>query len=199
MIIFFSSEYMQTFRKRKNELRVFILFFLLSFSIFSCEKRRVPNAFELTKNFSGGVTVKYEKPNAPVLEKINGFYLLRINKSGIFETSSRMEMGMASDEYYWFDGDKKIILPQSSDSNTTRIHAQTYGNADVTNFVKIDTLPIGVEVELYDGSKYTRLDDKGGMSYKSGRFLLEHFYVSAKMEGYWDFNPPAMPENLTKW
>jgi Family of unknown function (DUF6843) len=177
----------------------FILGLSLVVLSLSCEKRRTPNAYELPKDFTGWVTIRYEKPNAPPLEKINGYYPVRINDSGIFETSSRMAMGMASDEYYWYDGARKIILPQSSDSNTTRIHAHTYGSADVTNFVKTDTLPVGVEVELYDGSRYTRLDSKGGMSYKSGRFLLEHFYVSAKMEGYWDFNPPSMPENHTKW
>jgi len=192
---------MQTFRKRKiKALNRFVLLLLaLSVSTLSCGNKRTPNAYELPKDFTGWVTIKYEKPNAPVLEKINGSYLLRINYSGFFETSSRMEIGMASDEYFWYNRTEKIILPQSSDSNTTRIHAHTYSNADVTNFVKTDTLPVGVEVVLYDGSRYTRLDDKGGMSYKSGRFLLEHFYVSAGMEGYWDFNPPAMPESHTKW
>jgi uncharacterized protein DUF6843 len=192
---------MQTFRNRKKGKHKFFTVLVLVFSLLSlcCEERRTPNAYELPKNFSGWVTIRYEKPNAPALEKIDGFYLLRVNHSGIFETSSKVAIGMASDEYYWYDGEQKIILPQSSDSNTTRIHAHTYGSADVTNFVRTDTLPVGVEVELYDGSKYTRLDDKGGMSYKSGRFLLEHFYVSAKMEGYWDFNPPAMPDNHSKW
>jgi hypothetical protein len=178
---------------------VTISFFMLAFTLFSCEKRRIPNAYELPKNFSGWVTIKYEKPNAPPLERINGSYLFRITNSGFFETSSRLEEGFASDQYCWYDGDKKTLLSQTSDSNTTRIHAHTYSNVDVTNFVKIDTLPVGVEVVLYDGSRYTKLDDKGGMSYKSGRFLLEHFYVSAKMEGYWDFNAPSMPENHTKW
>jgi hypothetical protein len=47
----------------------------------------------------------------------------------------------------------------------------------------------------------TKLDDKGGISTKSGRYLLYKFYVSSKLEDIWDFNNnlPPVPKEHEEW
>ncbi len=179
------------------------ILFLLCLLIFSsCEKKRTPISYELPKGFVGWATVKYEKKNGAPLEKIDGMYRIRIAADGFAETSTRVEDGMAEDEYFYMDGGKKIILTQYTDKNTSMIHGENYSTLGFQNFVKLDTLPIGKEVNLTDGGKVTRLDDKGGVSFKSGRYLLYHFYVSEKLEDVHDFDNnklPALPLNHEIW
>jgi hypothetical protein len=159
----------------------------------SCDKKRTPISFELPKDFSGWVTVKYEKKNAHELKPIDGKYVIKISKEGFAETSSRIEDGWASDEYYWMDGDKKIILPLYTEDKKSMVHGDVYVYVGFQNFVNPDTLEIGKEVTLVDGGKVTKLDDKGGMSFKSGRPLMFRFYVSRKLEDLWDFPNYQMP------
>ena len=50
----------------------------------SCGKKiRTPISYELPKGYTGWVTVKYEKQNAPPLEKNDGRYLIKISKDGL--------------------------------------------------------------------------------------------------------------------
>jgi hypothetical protein len=181
---------------------IFIYLTLMLFIFASCQKNRTPISYELPKDFSGWVTVKYEKPNAPKLEQVDGKYRIKISPDGFAETSSRVEDGWAEDEYFRMNGNEKFILPQYTEDKKTMIHAEGYGSIGSDKFVKIDTLPIGKEITLIDGSKIKKLDDKGGMSFKSGRYLLYTFYVSAKPEDIWDFSnnhlPPA-PKEHENW
>jgi hypothetical protein len=168
----------------------------------SCGKKRTPVLYELPKGFSGWVTIKFEKKNAPPFENIGGKYHVKISNEGFAETSSVIEDGWAEDEYYWMDGDKKVILPQYTEEKKSKIHAETYSNAGFQNFVNLDTLEIGKEITLFDGSKVTKLDDKGGVSFKSGRYLLFTFYVSEKIEDIWDFankHLPPIPKEHETW
>ncbi len=169
--------------------------------ISSCEKRRTPISYELPKDFSGWVTVKFEKKNAPRLEKVEGKYYIKISNDGFAETSSKVEDGWAADEYYWMDGSKKEYLTQNSGENTSFIHAERFKTLGFQDFVSLDTLEVGKEVTLYDGSKVTKLDIKGGVRFESGRFLLYTFYVSKKLEDMWDFPnnhlPPISKEHET--
>jgi hypothetical protein len=180
------------------------LFLTLMLFIFltSCQKKRTPISYELPKDYSGWVTVKYEKPDAPKLEISDGRYHIKISPDGFAETSSRVEDGWAENEYYWMNGNEKFILPQYTEDKKTMIHAERYGSLGSDKFVKLDTLPLGKEIILVDGSKITKLDDKGGMSFKSGRYFLYMFYVSRKPEDIWDFTnnhlPPIHPSH-EKW
>jgi hypothetical protein len=180
--------------------KILILIFLIGFILFSsCEKKRTPISYELPKNYVGWATVKYEKPNAPPLEVIDGKYHIKFSPRGFAETSSKVEDGLAEDEYFWMDGDKKVNLPQYTDKNTSMIHGDSYSTIGFQNLVKVDTLPIGKEVTLFDGGRVTKLDDKGGVSFKSGRFLLYHFYVSQLPQDVDTFAnkymPPLPPEH----
>jgi len=185
--------------------KIYLYYLLLASGLIllsSCEKRRTPTAYELPAGFNGWVTVKYEKPNAPPLQLVNGYYIIRISDSGFAETSSKIEEGWAQDKYYWFEGDKEKSLPQYTEDKTSMIHAEIYRNADYTNFVNPDTLQIGEKYVLYDDSKITKLDDNGGISYESGRPLLFTFFISKKPENIWDFpttNLPAIPQEHKEW
>jgi hypothetical protein len=180
---------------------VFGLFAALTFLVLfsSCEKRRTPTAYELPKNYTGWVTVKYEKPGAPPLKETDGYLKIKISDNGFAETSSKIEEGWAEDKYYWIESGKEKILPEYTEDKKSMIHSGVYKTADYLNFVNPDTLPAGKEVTLIDGSKFTKLDDKGGLSYKSGRYFLYLFYVSSKPEDIWDFTnynlPPIPPEH----
>ena len=168
----------------------------------SCGKKiRTPISYELPKGYTGWVTVKYEKQNAPPLEKNDGRYLIKISKDGFAETSARMEEGWAEDEYYWLDNGKKVVLSQYTEDKTSRIFGESYSNIGFDKFVDPDTLQIGEEIILPDGGKVTKLDDKGGISFKSGRYLLYKFYVSGKLEDIWDYGNqlPPVPEKHEEW
>lgn len=169
----------------------------------SCSKNRTPISFELPLKYSGWVTVKFEKPDAPPLQRgDDGFDHIKISDSGYAETSSKVEEGWAEDKYFWMDSTKEFVLQQYSEDKTTMIHSEVFSNADYRNFVNLDTLQIGKEYTLYDGSKLTKLDDKGGMNYESGRYLLFTFYVSKNMENVWDYTNyklPPIPQEHTRW
>jgi hypothetical protein len=187
----------------KIKIYLFHLFFAASLIFFSsCQEKRIPTAFELPQGYTGWVTIKYEKQNAPPMEEINGFYHVKISDSGFAETSSKVGEGWAQDKYYWLEDNKEYVLPQYTEDKTSMIHAEVYRDADYKDFVNTDTLQIGAEYILYDGSKIIKLDDKGGMSYKSGRHLLFTFYVSEKPENVWDFpntKLPAIPLEHKTW
>lgn len=188
---------MKTF---KAEFLIFI--FSVSLILFNgCEKKRTPISYELPQKYVGWVTIKYEKPGAPPLEKIDGKYHIKINENGIAETSTKVEDGVAEDEYFRMDNGKKIIVVQYSENNTSMIHNDYYVTLGFQEFVKLDTLPVGEQVTLPDGGKVTRLDDKGGVKFKSGRFLMYHFYVSAAPKDLDLFKKeiPPIPPEQEKW
>ena len=155
--------------------------------------------YELPKGFVGWATVKYEKPNAPPLQMADGKYYIKFSDSGFAETSSKVEDGIAEDEYYWMEGDKKKLLHQYSVENTSMIHAERYETPGFQNFIKLDTLPIGKEITLFDGEKVTRLNDRGGVKFDGGRYLLYHFYVTQSPVDIDSFDneflPPLPPEH----
>jgi hypothetical protein len=187
------------------KVKIYLYYLLIAFGLIllsSCEKKRTPTAYELPAGFTGWVTVKYEKPSAPPLEEVNGYYIIKISDSGFAETSSKIEDGWAQDKYYWLEDDKENVLPQYTEDKTSMIHAEMYRDADYRNFVNPDTLQIGKEYILNDDSKLMKLDNNGGVSYESGRPLLFTFYVSKKPENVWDFPTtklPAIPLEHKVW
>jgi len=187
----------------KIRIKLFLFIIIITFFFASCSgvKRRVPISYELPKGFTGWVTVKYEKQNAPPLERIGGRYIIKISGDGFAETSSKFEDGWAADEYYWLDGGKKVLLQQNTEDKTSRIFGESYSNISYDKFVNPDTLQVGKEITLPDGGKVTKTDDKGGISFKTGRYLLYKFYVNDKLEDIWDFgnNLPPVPKEHEEW
>ncbi len=186
------------FLKRMKNLLLLIFTVSMVF-LCSCRKTRTPVSYELPNGYSGWVTIRFEKPGAPPLEFADGRYKIKISENGFAETSSGIEDGWAEDRYYWINDGEEHILPQYMTGNKSMIHSETFKNAGYTSFVNPDTVPLGKEINLYDGSSFTKLDDNGGLSYKSGRYLLYIFYVSAEPEDMWDFSnnslPPIPPEH----
>ena len=122
--------------------------------------------------------------------------------NGFWQTSSQVENGAAEDEYFWMDSNKKVILQQYSEDQKTMIHEDNYSTVSYQSFVKLDTLTVGKEITLPDGGKVTRLDDKEGVSFQSGRFLLYHFYVSWRPESidfFKDNSLPPLPADQQTW
>jgi len=189
--------------KSKAEIFYCLLVIAVASAFFtSCEEKRTPISYELPKNYVGWVTVKYEKKNVPELKSVDGKYLIKISNDGFAETSSRIENGWASDEYYWMDGDKKVVLEQYTEDKKSMIHGEVYVTSGSNDFVNPDTMQIGREYTLFDGSKVTKTDDKNNMSFKSGRPIMYRFYVSRKLEDIWDFSNyhlPPLPKEHEKY
>ena len=60
---------------------------------------------------NSGVRLLLNVEGAPPLPIEDGYYLFRIPPSGLLETSSDIEYGWASDEYYYYAGDSRQKLP----------------------------------------------------------------------------------------
>ena len=67
----------------KFKLLIFIISSSAVILLSSCEKQRTPISYELPKKYVGWVTIKYEKPGAPPLEKIGDRYHIKIPSNGI--------------------------------------------------------------------------------------------------------------------
>lgn len=64
---------------------------------------RRPNRYLIPDGFVGWVRIDYEVEWASGLPVEDGFRVYRIPPSGLLETSSAVESGWASDEYYYVD------------------------------------------------------------------------------------------------
>lgn len=72
---------------------------------------RRPNRYLIPEGFVGWVRIDYEVEGAPELPIEDGFRVYRIPSSGLLQTSSAVQSGWASDEYYYVDasGDREQL------------------------------------------------------------------------------------------
>lgn len=64
---------------------------------------RKPNRYLIPEGFVGWVRIDFEVEGAPELPVESGFLVYRVPPTGHLETSSAIESGWASDEYYYVD------------------------------------------------------------------------------------------------
>jgi hypothetical protein len=74
------------------------------------EEQRRPSRYLIPGGFVGWVKIFYKVKDAPPLPIEDGAYLLRIPPSGVLKTSSVMEYGWATDEYFYYSGDARRPL-----------------------------------------------------------------------------------------
>ncbi len=65
------------------------------------EKDRLPSKYLIRDRYIGWVRINYGVKDAPSLPIEGGFYVLRIPETGLLNTSSQGEEGLAQDEYYY--------------------------------------------------------------------------------------------------
>jgi hypothetical protein len=68
-----------------------------------CEPARNPSRFLIPDGYVGWVNIYFLVKDAPELPLEEGHYLFRILPSGELSTSSRLEGGIAKDDYYYVD------------------------------------------------------------------------------------------------
>jgi len=89
----------------KHRALMGVWFALLPLAFFSqqCEPARQPSRYLIPDGYVGWVNVYFEVRDAPKLPVEEGRYLFRISPSGELSTSSRLEGGIAKDDYYYVD------------------------------------------------------------------------------------------------
>jgi hypothetical protein len=73
------------------------------------QKRR-PSRYLIPEGYDGWIRVNFTVKDAPPLPVEEGYYLFKFPASGLLETSSDLEYGSASDEYYYYSGDSRRKL-----------------------------------------------------------------------------------------
>ena len=84
--------------------------FLCAMMLTACWRNRTPCVYELPVGFRGWTLVEFEVDGAPPLPRDGGVLLFSFPASGRLTTSSRLEEGVAKDEFYYV-GQKRYPLP----------------------------------------------------------------------------------------
>jgi len=86
----------------------------------------------IPSGYRGWVQIVYEVPAAPALRKENGKYLRIVPPSGILQTSSSLDVGYGSDEYFYVSstgGRVRLSLEGVERKDTDFIHSFRYQSA----------------------------------------------------------------------
>lgn len=187
-------------RKKRYFNKLLLVVFLsaiLYFGGYVFFSKRHSRYYYLPKGFYGWVTVKYEKPGAPELDYKNGAYQIYVPVSGIVETSTKLESGWGRDEHYWWDGKTAELIPKRVDTagqKMKRIHEITYETMDYS--IILANLPASTDTLLWEGS---RIRKRGMMTdIKTGRKILEHFWVAPRLEPMFHAHD-SLPKERKTW
>lgn len=94
-----------------------LLYSLVSIYVFTsmacADKERRPDRYLIPDGYVGWVRINYEVDAAPALPLEDGYNLIKISPDGLLNTSSGIEEGWATDEYFYYSGDKRQKLPHT--------------------------------------------------------------------------------------
>ena len=170
---------------------------LLAFGLYILFSKRQARYYYIPKDYSGWVTIKYEKEGAPALKEVDGVWELRIPESGILETSSRMGTGWARDEFFFStpSGDQPIPKQVEVNGESMRqVHDREESTRDYTQLML--EMPDESDTILWDE---TRISKSGqSVDVRTGRNLLEHFFVSGEPQPFF-FEHDSIPDSLKVW
>lgn len=155
--------------------------------------------YYVPQDFEGWVTIRFEVPEAPPLNKVDGEYEIYIPDSGIVETSSRLKYGWGRQEYYFWDGQNTVDAEfvkkwEKREGETERrghihsLHEQHIDTMDVIQVIK--EVPDLEDTLLWDGTTITKRGEQ--MDVQTGRDLFQHFYVSKNRQPF-EFSHPEVP------
>jgi hypothetical protein len=94
----------------------------------ACQKQRRPERFLIPNGYVGWVKIYFEIPNAPALPLEDGHYLFNIPSTGVLKTSSKLEEGVASDEFFYVSGTQRTKLVETGWGEGGMIHAGYAGS-----------------------------------------------------------------------
>lgn len=114
-----------------------------------CEPSRKPSRFLIPDGYVGWVNIYFEIKDAPPLTIEEGHYVFRIPPAGTMSTSSKLEGGIAVDDYYYVDkqGNRRP-LESTSWGEGGMIWAESTGND--ANGITYSRFFVGTESLLQD-------------------------------------------------
>ena len=115
---------------RIKNLIVLVLTICFVFSVSQAQTRR-PSRFLIPEGYAGWVRIDFRVANAPPLPIEDGHYLFKIPNSGRLETSSDLEGGTATDQFFLYSGDKRTELEFSGDEIINEIWGFSYDRKEV--------------------------------------------------------------------
>lgn len=183
-------------RKKRLFNRVLIVSGLsagLAFAIYVWAMNRTPKHYYIPEGYSGWVTIKYEKPDAPALPVEDGTQILRIPRSGILETSSELDEGWSRDEHYWYGPNGESLIPKNIENGTEPlrwIHDNEETNMDLSQII-LD-MPEIADTTLWEGTRIDKRGDK--VDVRTGRKVIQQFFVSPEPKPYFYTHDSLPPE-----
>ncbi len=99
--------------RKQRALCLFLLLCIASISATCQEQRRRPSRYLIPEGYVGWVRIDFNIIDAPPLPIEDGYYLFKIPPSGLLQTSSDIEYGWASDEFYYYSGESRRKLLSS--------------------------------------------------------------------------------------
>lgn len=115
-------------------LTLLLAFFALS----SCGKKRTPERHLIPADYEGVVITIYDQAGFPKLPKKDGYRIYQYPEDGILITSSKMELGQASDETFDVlnDGTHRRVTP--GNAGDRREHFSASGSQEGEGGPKIE-------------------------------------------------------------
>lgn len=142
--------------------------------------------------YSGWVSIKYQVPGAPPLEQADGRWQLHLPDSGYLVTSTPLETGWGRDRYFFASDTGWVSIPSVvtlDDQQRLHIHSRDFRYFSHEEL--LPQLPVGTDTVMWDGSHIEKISDRE-VSYRTGNFTLEYFYLSNPAVSI-DFRPPPNP------
>jgi hypothetical protein len=110
-------------KRRYLIITVFLLVHVVAFPCACQEKKRRPSRYLIPEGYVGWVRITFLKTGAPPLPIEDNYYLFKFPTSGLLATSSDMEYGVASDQYFYYCGDTRRPLHETAWGGGGMIHA----------------------------------------------------------------------------
>lgn len=158
---------------------------------------RAPRKFFIPQSYSGWVTIKFEKPNAPALSEKDGFLEFHIPQNGILETSSRLKTGWGRDLFFSESSGNAVEIPKMEvcgENECRRVHDFTEENRDYSE--EILALADGGDSIYWDEARIGKTGNS--VNVRAGRKTMIHFWVSAKPEPFF-YVHDSLTTTLKTW
>lgn len=158
---------------------------------------RTAHHYFIPKGFSGWVTVKFEKPNAPALVEKDGALEFRIPTTGVLETSSKLKTGWSRDEFYWEGPGGTELIPKQVACGTESCRwVHDLQESEMGYESVIMGLPETADTLLWDGARISRQNES--VEVRSGRKTMIHFWVSEAPKPFF-YDHDSLPSTLRQW
>jgi hypothetical protein len=93
-----------------------LLNLLMACTVFSTacqEEHRRPSRYLIPEGYVGWVRIEFNVEGAPPVPIEEGHYLFKFLPSGLIRTSSNIEFGWATDEFYYYNGDNRRQIKET--------------------------------------------------------------------------------------